>query len=143
VDITEDSLPAAREMAAVEVEGELLLADSANVHRLNPTAGLVWRNLDGTYRLGELIDDLADVTGAPRETVAEDVLGTVRSFQAQNLLRPVDEETGERLDLFDVELPAEGFDSHHHDHDDDCGDPFATTEVTRGKVRYLEVTPNQ
>jgi hypothetical protein len=150
MDITEDASPARRDLAEVEVDGELLLADSANVHRLNPTAALVWRQLDGSYRIGDLIDDLAEVTGAPREIVSDDVLDTIRSFLAQHLLRSLAADTDlPPVEVFDIGLPLEGSSlsedhDHDHDHDDDgCGDPFASTDVKRGKVRYLEVVPSQ
>lgn len=79
-------------VAAVELDGEAVLldGDSGAVHTLNPTATLVWLCCDGTARLGEIIDDLADVYGdAGRAVIAADVVELARSIGRQGLLEGV------------------------------------------------------
>lgn len=79
-------------VATVELDGEAVLldGDSGAVHTLNPTATLVWLCCDGTARLGEIIDDLADVYGdAGRAVIAADVVELARSIGRQGLLEGV------------------------------------------------------
>jgi hypothetical protein len=98
-------------VAAVVLDGEAVLldGDTGAVHTLNPTATLVWQCCDGAARLGEIIDDLADVFHeAERAAIAADVLDLARQMARQGLMQGVR-----------AEPPEEEPHQHdHHDHDD-------------------------
>ncbi len=98
----------AGDVAGAEIDGEaVLLGGDGAVHRLNPTATLVWRCADGHATLAEIIDDLAAAfTGAERTTVAGDVMQVVRDFVRLGLLNGVRAEPAPD--------PAGGHASNHH-----------------------------
>ena len=63
---------------------------------LNDTALAIWELCDGETQPDEMIEAICELSGAPREMVAEDVLRTLASFERANLLTwvgepPVDE----------------------------------------------------
>jgi hypothetical protein len=70
------SIPRARtDVASVELDGEVVILDEREdaLHLLNPTATAVWRCLDGSGTVGELVTDLAEVFGSDPATVSDDV----------------------------------------------------------------------
>lgn len=69
--------------ALLHVEGRRAL------HVLNPTASLIWQNLDGEVSLDELAGLLSEASGASFDTVLSDVLEVVRSLGASGLLHGV------------------------------------------------------
>jgi hypothetical protein len=76
---------------------------------LDTTGSLVWSVLDGSSRLEEIVTDLADVFGVPREVVGPDVLELVRSLGRAGLLDGVAADRSTRP-------PAPGEQEHDHDH---------------------------
>jgi hypothetical protein len=69
---------------------------------LDRAGTLVWSCLDGASPLGEIVDDLVEVFGVPRDQVTTDVLDLVRSLGASGFLagvRPAwsDEDTASAL----------------------------------------------
>lgn len=76
------------DVAMVEVEGEVVLYDPTNSRSevLNPTAGLVWRLLDGSVSLRDLAVDLASVYDVPILSLEQDLVELGRSFGRLGLL---------------------------------------------------------
>ena len=60
---------------AVEVDGELVLYDSATgrAAHLDAKASLIWQVLDGTVTVDELVGDLSDVFDADPRVVQSDL----------------------------------------------------------------------
>lgn len=79
-------------VVGVELDGEVVLYDesSQSIHRLNPTASIVWACLDGAATVGELIDDIAATFNVTAEDVAADVLDLARQLGRLGLLDGVD-----------------------------------------------------
>jgi hypothetical protein len=74
------------EVEAVELDGELVLWLDGEVHRLNPTGVAVWRLLDGTRRLGDLVGALASEFSIDRDRVERDVVALCRQLADHGLL---------------------------------------------------------
>ena len=76
------------DVAQVEIDGEIVLYDDRAkvMHRLSPTAGQVWRCLDGSGSLAEISADLSDVYQADPGQVLADVVATARRFGSAGLL---------------------------------------------------------
>lgn len=72
----------------IELDGESILYDETTNELLvlNGSAGLIWRNLDGTCSIGELIDDIAEAFRIDPGAVGDDVLDTVRQLGRHGLL---------------------------------------------------------
>ena len=88
------------DVAQVEIDGEVVLYDDRVkvMHRLSPTAGQVWRRLDGSGSLAEIAADLANVYQADPEQVLADVVATARQFGSAGLLVGVgDQEDADEL----------------------------------------------
>lgn len=83
------------DVAMVEVDGEVVLYDPAHGRSevLNPTAGLVWRLLDGSVSLRDLAVDLASVYDVPIRSLEGDLVELSRSFARLGLLVGIDGET--------------------------------------------------
>ncbi|HJR19569.1 MAG TPA: PqqD family peptide modification chaperone [Actinomycetota bacterium] len=79
------------DVTLAEHEGETVLIDGATgaVHLLNPTAAVVWKCLDGSGTIDEIVADIADVFERDRAEVREGVLEVVRRFGRQGLLEGV------------------------------------------------------
>jgi hypothetical protein len=104
--MTKAFVPTARpEVVQVEIDGELVLYDdSAKVmHRLSPSAGQIWRCLDGSGSLAEIAADLADVYQADPGQVLADVVATARQFGSAGLLVGVGDPSDQESDQDDVE----------------------------------------
>jgi hypothetical protein len=82
------------DVVQVEIDGEIVLYDdSAKVmHRLSPTAGQVWRCLDGSGSLADIAADIADVYQMDAEDVLNDIIATVDQFESAGLLEGVGDE---------------------------------------------------
>ncbi len=93
------------DVAQVEIDGEIVLYDDRAkvMHRLSPTAGQVWRCLDGSGSLAEISADLADVYQADPGQVLADVVATARRFGSAGLLVGV----GDPPDSEDADDPPE------------------------------------
>jgi PqqD family protein of HPr-rel-A system len=77
-----DERPRARDdLTVVELDGEAVIYDEINgdLHRLNPTATVVFSLLDGSATLDELARELADAYGMP----VEELERPVRELAAQ------------------------------------------------------------
>lgn len=76
---------------AFAFDAEMVLYDESigTLHHLNPQAALVWRCLDGSGPLSELVLELSDAYGVDPETVERDVLGLVTHLARSNLLEGV------------------------------------------------------
>ncbi|MDQ1532567.1 MAG: hypothetical protein QOF28_328 [Actinomycetota bacterium] len=75
----------------IELDGESILYDEATQELLvlNGSAGLIWQNLDGTWSLRELIEELAVAFGVDENDLATDVLDTVRQLGSHGFLAGV------------------------------------------------------
>jgi hypothetical protein len=90
--IDEGFVPAVRpDVGVVEADGEAVVVTvTGEVHRLNPTAAVVWSCCDGTGPLGELVDELSEAYGVDRGVIADDVVAIVREFGRAGLLDGVE-----------------------------------------------------
>jgi hypothetical protein len=82
-------IPRARaDVASVELDGEIVILDSRQdaLHLLNPTATTVWRCLDGSGTVGELIADLSEVFGSDPQAVRHDVSALLTDLAERGLL---------------------------------------------------------
>jgi hypothetical protein len=87
--ITAAFTPSARpDVAHVEVDGEVVLYDDAAgvMHRLNPTASVLYACMDGTGTLAEIAGDLARAYGADTDVVLADVVAVTRDLGDKGLL---------------------------------------------------------
>lgn len=81
----------AADVAWVAVADEVVVyraADAASLV-LDPIAGLLWQCLDRSSRLGDILDDLADVFRADRAQVEEDCIPVLRTWLAESLVEEV------------------------------------------------------
>lgn len=88
-DMTPESVPVARsDVAGVEVDGEMVLYDDSQrrLHRLNPTAALVWQCLDGSASLREIAGDVAEAFSSDPRTVLADIVAVAGQFAEEGLL---------------------------------------------------------
>jgi len=73
-----------RDIAAVEVDGEMVLAvpfdEHYDTHWLDRVAAVVWSCFDGAATLGEIAADLSEATGADAAIVASDVVELARTL---------------------------------------------------------------
>jgi Coenzyme PQQ synthesis protein D (PqqD) len=76
----------------VEVDGEAVLLDerTGRLHLLNPSGALVWACFDGVSSIAEIVDDISDELGAPRDVVLADTLAVSRQLADEGLLANVD-----------------------------------------------------
>ncbi len=81
-DIGESFVPRRAAVAAVELDGEMVLArgERGSFYRLDPLASLIWSCLDGSGTAGEIADDLAAEFGANTEVVRQDVVTWIRTL---------------------------------------------------------------
>src|SRR5437660_11145906 len=78
-------------VAWVAIGDEIVLyraSDAASLV-LNSTAGLLWQCLDGTSRLADIVDDLAQTFGANRIEVEKDWVPMVSTWLSENLVEEV------------------------------------------------------
>ena len=79
-------------LVAMDVGAEtVLLGSYGQALVLNPTAGLVWRFLDGETALADLIDDFSEVLDVDRDSVRTDIVDFVRNLGRAGLLEGVAE----------------------------------------------------
>jgi PqqD family protein of HPr-rel-A system len=81
--------PRARDdLTVVELDGEAVIYDEINgdLHRLNPTATVVFSLLDGSATLDDLAGDIADAYGMPVEQVTAQVAELVEQLADSHLL---------------------------------------------------------
>jgi len=83
---------------SVEIDGEVVIYDEerAAVHKLNPSASVIFSSLDGSTTVGQLSAELAEAFGLERDRMGHDVLVAVREFGAKNLLAGVEAEPDRR-----------------------------------------------
>lgn len=76
----------------IELDDELVLFDPATgaLHALDPLASLIWRCLDGTGTVAELVADLADAFGTDAATVRHDVDALLTMLAANGVLESAD-----------------------------------------------------
>ena len=80
------------DLIPLEVGAEtVLLGNYGQALVLNPTAGLVWRFLDGETTIADLIDDFSEVLDVDRDTVRADIVDFVRALGRSGLLQGVAE----------------------------------------------------
>ena len=126
-------LPAAHvALVGVDDGGVLVDEEAGRAYALNATAALVWKLLDSTSPLGELIDDVTEVFDAPRQEVADNVHGLVRFFGELGLFENV------TRNIASVPIDIEYVDL------DECGEPVPPTPADGPTFddRYLLVPPN-
>jgi len=76
------------DLAVVQVDGEAVIYDdrSGNIHRLNPTATLVFECCDGQSTIPEVAADFAAVYGAPIGQMEQQIRSVIRRFRLRDLL---------------------------------------------------------
>jgi PqqD family protein of HPr-rel-A system len=79
------------DLTVVELDGEAVVYDerSGDLHHLNPTAMVVFSQLDGTVSVRELAGEIAEVLGTSPEEIERQVVGVVSDFGEAGLLEPV------------------------------------------------------
>jgi coenzyme PQQ synthesis protein D (PqqD) len=93
-----DLMPCARheDLLTEEIDGEVLVYDQRTHagHRLNPTAAVVWRHLDGTRTVSDLVEVLAaevgDVADEDLVMVSLDELGQAGLLEDHSEREPDD-----------------------------------------------------
>ena len=72
----------------IEIEGETIAwnADTAELHRLDPIATLVFQLCDGAAPLRETVTDLAGAFGQPPAAVERDVMAFATKMRDDGLL---------------------------------------------------------
>jgi Coenzyme PQQ synthesis protein D (PqqD) len=106
----EDLAPAhAWAVHTVEVDGEAVLLDerSGRLHLLNPSGALVWACFDGVSSIAEIVDDISDELGAPRDVVLADTLAVTRELADEGLLANVEPVTRKSDDRGILETSVE------------------------------------
>ena len=84
--------PVARGRAdAVEVADEVLVYRDGAIHRLSPTAALVWDRCDGTIDLDSLAAEFAAASGVDGGRVRADVVRTIEQLRTIGLVGVADE----------------------------------------------------
>ncbi|MEO8424607.1 MAG: PqqD family protein [Actinomycetota bacterium] len=81
--------PRARDdLTVVELDGEAVIYDeeTTELHRLNPTATIVFGLCDGTSTMRQMSADLAEAFGVPIEEVEPQVRTLVRELRKAQLL---------------------------------------------------------
>jgi hypothetical protein len=97
-DITGRFVPTARpDVAWVELDGEAVVYDVPfdRMHRLNPSATLLWQCADGSGTIAEIVTDIADVYGEPPDAVLPGVVTAYQELGRQGLLVGVDHDLAE------------------------------------------------
>ena len=76
------------QVAFVVLDGESVLFHEqlSTAHLFNPTATLIWTELDGERDVATLIRGFAESTGAPTEVIEHDVVSALERFAALGLL---------------------------------------------------------
>lgn len=134
-DVDETTVVApAPQVGTVAVGDRVVLVDeeAGRGWALNPMGALIWRLFDGESPLGDLVDDLSDVLGAPRDEVAASVTGLASFLGEGGML------DGVRRSLASVPVDIEYVDV------DDCGEVItaAAVPVLSFDHRYLAAPPN-
>ncbi len=132
-DVDDGTVPVpAAHAALVEIDDGGLLVDeeSGRGYALNATASLLWKLFDSVSPLGDLIDDVCAVFGAPREEVTFSVHGLVRFFGDVGLLKNV------TRSLSSLPIDIEYIDV------DECGEPIPPGPRPSFDDRYVDAPPN-
>ena len=76
------------QVAFVVLDGESVLFHETlgHAHLFNPTATLVWTEMDGRRDVASLVRVFVDMTGAPAAVIEGDVLSVLEDFAALGLL---------------------------------------------------------
>lgn len=76
------------DLTVVELDGDAVIYDERNgdVHRLNPTATLVFSMLDGSTTLDELARDLGEAYAQPVDRIGAQLRELVAQFDESDLL---------------------------------------------------------
>lgn len=125
----------ARHVGTVAVGERAVLVDESAGRgwALNASGALIWRLFDGKSPLGDLVNDLSDVLGAPRHEVADSVVGLASFLGELGLL------DGVLRNLASVPVDIEYVDV------DDCGEVIPAADlpaVPTFDSRYLAAPPN-
>jgi hypothetical protein len=121
-------------VALIEVDdgGVLVDEEAGRGYALNATGSLLWTLFDSVSPLGDLIDDVSATFTAPRQDIADSVLGLVRFFGELGLFDNV------TRNIASVPIDIEYVDV------DDCGEPIppGAAQGPSFDDRYLEAPPN-
>ena len=82
------------DIVAREIEGELIIVPLVSgigdlddeLFTLNETGRSIWKNLDGTKTLRDVINSLISEYDAPEELIAQDVVGLVEELTRRRML---------------------------------------------------------
>jgi Coenzyme PQQ synthesis protein D (PqqD) len=83
--------PCVREdLTVVELDGEAVVYDEdrGDLHRLNPTATIVFGLCDGTSTITQMSSDISEAFGVPPDEVERQVRSLIRAFRKARLLEP-------------------------------------------------------
>jgi hypothetical protein len=77
-------------LTVVELDGEAVIYDeeTTELHRLNPTATIVFGLCDGSATMAEMAADLSAVFEVPLNEVEPEVRALIRRFRKVQLLEP-------------------------------------------------------
>jgi hypothetical protein len=76
---------------AIEIADEVLVYLDGAIHRLNPTAALVWVRSDGTVDVDTLAAEFAAASGVPVDRVRDDVVRTIEQLRTIGLVGVIGE----------------------------------------------------
>lgn len=111
--------------------GLVVDVDAGRGYALNATASLLWTLFDSVSPLGELIDDVSAVYGAPREQVADSVHGLARFFGQMGFFSNV------KRSMASLPVDFEYVDL------DECGEPIPPDATGASfDERYVAAPPN-
>jgi len=78
------------DLTVVELDGEAVIYDEATteIHRLNPTATIVFELCDGSATIADMAEDLSSAFDVPVAVVEPEVRALIRRFRKVQLLQP-------------------------------------------------------
>ena len=85
---SDSALSIRADLTAVDVDGEMVIYDDSRrrLHRLNSSATILWKCLDGSATLREIASDIAEAVAADRVSVLSDILTLAGQLEAEGLL---------------------------------------------------------
>jgi hypothetical protein len=86
---SESALSVRADLTAVDVDGELVIYDDSRrrLHRLNPSATILWNCLDGSATLREIADDIAEALATDPDSVLSDIVALAAHLEDEGLLQ--------------------------------------------------------
>jgi hypothetical protein len=78
------------DLTVVELDGEAVIYDEdrGDLHRMNPTATIVFGLCDGTSTIPQMSSDISEAFGVAPDEVERQVRSLIRAFRKAGLLEP-------------------------------------------------------